>query len=261
LTELAQVDVERGYAEINRVDQLRSITISADVDESEGNARETVLDMQESFMPQLAEQFPEVSVRWEGQQEQTTESVQSLVNGFFIAMFGMFVLLTLEFRSYFLPLLVLIIVPFGAIGAIAGHALMGMPLTMFSLFGFVALTGVVVNDSIVLIDFINRRVRDRMPLHEALLDSGRRRFRPVLLTSVTTVAALLPLLLETSIQAQMVIPMATTLAFGLVASTVSVLLLVPTLYLIYGRWTAGAEASAAESDAADAAHQVASAPA
>ena len=198
LTELAQVEVKRGFSEINRVDQLRSITISADVDETAGNAMEIVDDLRANFMPDLQEEFPGVSVRWEGQQEQTTESVASLISGFYVALFAMFVLLTLEFRSYIQPLLVLAIVPFGTIGAIGGHAFMGMPLTMFSLFGMVALTGVVVNDSIVLIDFINHRVRDGMPLKEALIDAGRRRFRPVLLTSVTTIAGVLPILVETS---------------------------------------------------------------
>jgi len=143
--------------------------------------------------------------------------------------------LTLKFRSYFQPVLIMAIIPFGAIGALAGHWIMDLDVTMFSLFGLVALTGVVVNDSIVLIDFINHRVRDGVPLKEALVDAGRRRFRAVLLTSITTIAALAPLLFETSFQAQVLIPMATSLCFGLAITTVLVLLVVPVMYSVYAR--------------------------
>jgi HAE1 family hydrophobic/amphiphilic exporter-1 len=144
-------------------------------------------------------------------------------------------LLTIEFKSIVQPLIVLSIIPFGAIGAIGGHLLMGLPLTLFSIYGLVALSGVVVNDSIVLIDFINRRIKEGAPLNEALLDAGRRRFRPVLLTSVTTIAGVLPILLETQRQALVLIPMATSLAFGLMLTTVLVLVLAPTFYLVSER--------------------------
>jgi len=145
----------------------------------------------------------------------------------------MFALLTFEFTSYVQPLIILAIIPFGVIGAILGHMVLGLPLTLFSFFGLVALTGVVVNDSIVLIDFINARVRSGVPAQEAVVEAGRRRFRPVLLTSATTVAGLVPILLERSLQAQILIPMATSLAFGLLLATLLVLILVPTLYRIY----------------------------
>ncbi len=233
LSELAEIDVVRGYSEINRVDQKRSITVSADVDESQGNAREIVRAMQAGFMPELLSEFPTVQVRWEGQQEQTQESLQSLLIATCVALLVMFVLLTLEFKAYFQPLLVLAIIPFGFIGAILGHFLLGLPLTMFSFFGLVALTGVVVNDSIVLIDFINRKVRSGIPIDQALLDAGQRRFRPVLLTSLTTIAGLSPILFETSFQAQILIPMATSLSFGLLVATLLVVILVPTFYRIY----------------------------
>jgi hydrophobic/amphiphilic exporter-1 (mainly G- bacteria), HAE1 family len=131
--------------------------------------------------------------------------------------------------------MIMAIIPFGVAGAIWGHLLFGLPLSMFSLFGLVALTGVVVNDSIVLIDFINERVRSGMDLREAIIDAGRRRFRPVLLTSVTTIAGLLPIVMETSLQAQIVIPMAVALCFGLLFSTVLVLVMVPMLYQLYSR--------------------------
>ncbi len=152
-----------------------------------------------------------------------------------IALASMFALLTVEFRSYVQPLIILGIIPFGIIGAVFGHAILGMELTLFSLFGLVALTGVVVNDSIVLIDFINHRIADGLPLKEALLDAGRRRFRPVLLTSMTTIVGLAPILKETSFQAQILIPMAASLIFGLILATGLVLFLIPTYYYLYAR--------------------------
>jgi HAE1 family hydrophobic/amphiphilic exporter-1 len=151
-----------------------------------------------------------------------------------VAMLATFVLLTVEFTSYGQPLVVMAVIPFGIVGAIWGHAFMGLPLTLFSILGLVALTGVVVNDSIVLVDFINARIRSGTPLREAVLEAGQRRFRPVLLTSMTTIAGLLPILNEKSFQAQLVIPMATSLCFGLLLSTLLVLVLVPTFYLVYG---------------------------
>ena len=246
LTELADITIQRGYSQINRLDQRRSITITADVDERRGNAKEITAVMKDSFVPELLKrpEYDGISVRWEGQQEQTEESMGGLARGLAIALVVMFALLTLEFRSYVQPLIILLIIPFGAVGAVAGHVLMGMPLSLFSVFGIVALTGVVVNDSIVLIDFINHRVRDGTPLREALVDAGNRRFRPVLLTSLTTIAGLLPILLETSFQAQFLIPMATSLSFGLLFATLLVLILVPVFFSIYYRLTHKAQPAA-----------------
>lgn len=237
ILELADVKVQRGFSEINRIEQMRSITITADIDESMANAYNVVANLRNEFMPQLLEKYDGVRVRWEGQQEQTTESLESLKLGLFVALIAMFVLLTMEFRSYLQPLMILAIIPFGIIGAIWGHFLQGMELTMFSVFGLVALTGVVVNDAIVLIDFINHRVRDGLPIKEALVDACSQRLRPVFLTSVTTIAGLMPILLERSFQAQIVIPMATSLCFGLMASTLLVLIMVPTLYYVYALLT------------------------
>ncbi len=233
INELAQVDLQRGFSEINRVDQQRSITIAADLDETTANADEIIGVLKDNYMSQFKSMYPNVSVRWEGQQEQSRESMGSLAIGFFVAIMCMFVLLVLQFRSYAQPILILLIIPFGMIGAVWGHGLLGLPLTLFSMFGLVALAGVVVNDSIVLIDFINSRVRAGDPPLNALLEAGQRRFRPIMLTSMTTIAGLLPLLTEKSFQAQLLIPMATSLAFGLMVSTVLVLLLIPVLYLLY----------------------------
>jgi HAE1 family hydrophobic/amphiphilic exporter-1 len=236
LQELADITVARGYSEINRLGQKRSISVVADIDVATSSLTSGQItgDMERRLMPGLLEEFPLVRVRWEGQREQTNESLRSLGVGFIVAVFAMFVLLTMEFKSYLQPLLIILVIPFGFSGAVYGHALMGMPLTLFSMFGLVALAGVVVNDSIVLIDFINHRVRAGHPLREALREAGCLRFRPVLLTSITTIGGLTPLLLERSFQAQFLVPMATAMAFGLASTTVIVLLLVPVMYSFFG---------------------------
>lgn len=235
--EVADVNLEQGFSEINRLDQRRSVTITADVDEATANADLITQDLQNNFLPQLLKEHPELSVKWQGQREQSQESVGSLAVGFAVAIMAMFILLVLQFKSYIQPLLILAIIPFGLIGAIWGHALLGLPLTLFSMFGLVALSGVVINDSIVLIDFINSRIQSGIPLEEALVESGPRRFRPILLTSLTTIAGLAPLLLEKSFQAQLLIPMAASLAFGLTLTTFLVLILIPVFYSVYYRLT------------------------
>ena len=234
--ELADVSVQRGYSEINRLGQKRSITVTADIDVAKSSltSSQVTADMEKRLMPTLLAEYPAVRVRWEGQREQSNESLRSLGVGFVVALFAMFVLLTMEFKSYFQPFLILAAIPFGIAGAVFGHAVMGMPLTLFSMFGLVALAGVVVNDSICLIDFINHRVRAGHPLREAIRESGCLRFRPVLLTSITTIGGLLPLLLEKSFQAQFLVPMATSMAFGLMMTTALVLILVPVMYSFFG---------------------------
>ncbi len=234
ISELADIHVQRSYSEINRLNQLRSITVLADI-EGDANAHKITKNLRKEFMPKLLARYPGLRVRWEGQQEQTQESIDSLMFGLFVAVLGMYALLTLEFRSYMQPLLILFAVPFGFIGAALGHVVMGLEFTLLSVFGMIALTGVVVNDAIVLIDFIDHRLEAGMGLLDALVEAGRRRFRPVILTSVTTVAGLTPMLLEKSFQGQVLIPMATSLAFGLMGSTVLVLVLIPAMYYVYAR--------------------------
>jgi multidrug efflux pump subunit AcrB len=240
ITELAEPVVVRGYSEINRLDQQRSITITADLDATEANSQQIADSLRKLyFAGDFRQKFPNVSVNWEGQQQQTFESITSLGIGSALALLAMYILLVVEFRSYFQPLLIMAIIPFGIIGAVWGHAFMGLEVTLFSFFGLVALTGVVVNDSIVLVDFINHRVRSGMDQRTALLEAGRRRLRPVFLTSLTTIGGLVPMLLEKSFQAQFLVPMATSIAFGLMLSTVLVLFQVPVffqLYLIVSDW-------------------------
>jgi multidrug efflux pump subunit AcrB len=251
LGELADVKVTRGYSEINRLGQKRSITITADIDATSSlTSGQIVADLQQQLMPTILEQNPAVRVRWEGEQEQTNDSLRSLGLGFTVSVFAMFVLLTIEFRSYLQPLLILTAIPFGAAGAVFGHAMLGMPLSLFTMFGVVALSGIVVNDSIVLIDFINQRVREGRPLKLAIREAGCVRFRPVFLTSITTVGGLLPLLFDQSFQAQFLIPMAAAMTFGEMVTTVLILIMIPVAYSFIG-------GSVDEGRDGDAAHPVA----
>jgi hydrophobic/amphiphilic exporter-1 (mainly G- bacteria), HAE1 family len=233
ITELAEIKVQRGYSEINRLNQKRSITVSADVDEAKTNAAQVIADLKASTLPELIKQYPTLSVDWEGQQQQSQESMASLGVGLVIAILAIYILLVIEFNSYFQPFIIIMIIPFGFAGAIWGHGLLGIPITLFSVFGMVALTGVVVNDSIVLVDFINSKARSGMPLRQALAEAGLRRMRPVFLTSITTIAGLAPMIMEKSFQAQFLVPMAASLAFGLGLTTLLVLFQVPVLYLFY----------------------------
>ncbi len=237
ITELADIATPRGYSEINRLDQMRSITVSAEIDTAQGNAALVATKLKETLVPELLTKYPSLRFRWEGQQQETAESFSSLVIGFSAAMLAMYLLLVFEFSSYLQPFIILTVVPFGIVGAIFGHAFMGLPLTLFSMFGIVTLSGVVVNDSIVLVDFINQCIRQGMPVNDALMTAGSRRLRAVFLTSVTTIAGLFPMLSEKSLQAQALIPMATSLAFGLFASTSLVLLMVPFLFKTYALLT------------------------
>ncbi len=234
INELADVSIGRGPSEINRVNRLRSITVFADVDEAVASTSDIVNDLKATALPAVLDSYPQIDVLWKGQQQQQSESTQSMWIGMFCAIIGMFALLTLEFRSYLQPLLILMIIPFGIVGAILGHLLLGLPVSFFSAMGLIAMTGVVVNDSIVLIDFTNMKLREGLSLNQALYESGLRRLRPVFLTSATTVVGLLPMVFETSFQAQLLIPMATAICFGLMMTTALVLVLLPAVYSVYG---------------------------
>lgn len=232
IEEVADIKPGRAYSVINRVDRKRVIAVISDLDESIGNSSKIVADLNENFLQRLIERYPGLSYDLEGQEKRTRESLDSLKKGFTIALMGIFLLLASQFKSYIQPIIIMAAIPFGLIGAILGHLVMGLHITMISIFGIVALCGIVVNDSLILIDFINRASRKGMEIETAVFESGKVRFRPVLLTSVTTIAGLLPLLLERSFQAQFLIPMAVSISFGLLASTILTLLYVPALYLI-----------------------------
>jgi len=232
IEEVATMTHGRGYSVIRRVDRKRVITVSSDLDESIANANKIVSDLKENFFPTLIQRYPGLKYDLEGQEKRTRESLDSLKRGFLLALMGIFLLLASQFRSYIQPVIIMMAIPFGLIGAIIGHLITGLQITIISIFGIVALSGIVVNDSLILIDFINRSEHKGAEIYDAVVESGRDRFRPVLLTSVTTIAGLLPLLLERSFQAQFLIPMAVSISFGLLVATVLTLLYVPALYMI-----------------------------
>jgi multidrug efflux pump subunit AcrB len=228
----AEVASARGPSSIARTDRRRVVNVTADVDDEEGNTNEILADLRSEVLPRLLADYPDIRYSLEGQQQEQRETMSGLMRGFAIALLGIFALLAIPFGSYAQPLIVMSAIPFGFVGAIWGHVVMGYDLAIISVFGIVALTGVVVNDSLVLVDFINRAHRTGMPVKEAIAAGGATRFRPILLTSLTTFAGLTPLLLERSLQAKFLVPMAISLGFGVLFATFISLVLVPCLYLI-----------------------------
>jgi multidrug efflux pump subunit AcrB len=228
----AEASLGRGYSTIQRTDRRRTINVTAEVDETRANANELLADITENVLPPLLDDHPGVTYSLEGEQRDQNEALESLRSGFLLALLIIFALLAIPFRSYIQPLLVMGVIPFGIVGAIWGHVVMGLNLTILSFFGIVALTGVVVNDSLVLVDFINRLRASGLSIQEAIREAGVARFRPIILTTVTTFAGLTPLLLERSLQARFLIPMAVSLAFGVVFATFITLILVPVSYQI-----------------------------
>ena len=232
LLQAAEIIEGDGFSEINRTDRKRVINISAAVNNELNNAQEIISDLKQNLLPQLVADYPGLSWDMEGEEKERKESLVSMLGGFKLAMIAIFTLLAIPFRSYTQPLLIMAAIPFGAVGAVLGHSIMGHDLSLLSMFGLVALSGVVINDSLLLIDKANRNRREGMPLYDAIVAAGTRRFRPIILTSLTTFFGLLPMMLETSVQAQFLVPMAISLGFGILFGTGVILLLVPALYII-----------------------------
>ena len=232
LTAIADIEVGRGYSRINRVNGQRTVLVQGDVDVTIANANEILGDTAKRFFPGMAKRYRGVSVSLQGQNKEAQTTQRSMLTGFSLGLIGVYLLLSFQFKSYIEPLIVMVIIPFALVGAIAGHVLLGLDFTMPSMLGFVALAGVVVNDSILLINFTKHYHGDTQSVAEAAPLASAARFRAILLTSLTTIVGLLPLLAETSLQAQILIPLVTSLAFGLMATTVLVLFLVPAMYSI-----------------------------
>jgi multidrug efflux pump subunit AcrB len=228
---VARVSPGTGFAAISRTDRQRTVDVVTDI-EPGGNANAIISDLNESFLPRLLATYPGMTYSFEGEQREQGQTLDAIRKGMLLALVAIFALLSIPLRSYVQPLLIMAAIPFGMIGAVIGHVLLGHPLSMPSLMGVVALAGVVVNDSLVLVSYVNAQRRKGVSLTEAVRNSGAARFRPILLTSLTTFAGLLPIMTETSFQAQFLIPMAISLAFGVLFATVVTLLLVPALYLI-----------------------------
>lgn len=226
-TEVATAAVGQSYATIQRVDGQRIVTVSASVDEKVANADEINADLGARFLPAMIQDYNGLRFSFGGEQRERADSLQSMLYNFVIAMFVVYVLLAVPFKSYTQPFVVMSAIPFGIIGAVWGHALLGINLALLSLFGIIALSGVVVNDSLVLLSFYNQLRKEGMSRDQALIEAGAQRFRPILLTSLTTFFGLLPMILEKSVQAQFLIPMAVSLAFGILFATFIILIGVP----------------------------------
>ncbi|MBT6660520.1 MAG: efflux RND transporter permease subunit, partial [Verrucomicrobia bacterium] len=230
--EVADVTYGRGYESIRRIDRRRSVNVTADVDPATGNTQLINQSLETEVLPAMQREFPGIYWSFEGEKSEQAETLDSLGYLYVIALIIIYALLAIPFNSYIQPLIVMAAIPFGLIGAVWGHVVMGMDVTILSGFGVVALTGVVVNDSLVMVDYVNRKRSIGLSEMESARQAGFSRFRPILLTSLTTFAGLTPLLLEKSLQAKFLIPMAVSLGFGVIFATVITLILVPAMYLI-----------------------------
>jgi multidrug efflux pump subunit AcrB len=208
--------------------------VTADVDPSVGNPGDILTDLAASAMPEIAGRYAGLDWSFEGERQEQQDVLGGLLRGALVALFAIYGLMAIPFRSYLQPFVVMTAIPFGVVGAFLGHMIVGLDANVLSMFGMVALAGVVVNDNLVLVDAVNtrRRLDPGGALLQQVVDAGATRFRPILLTSLTTFAGLTPLMLETSLQARFLIPMGVSLAFGVAFSTAVSLLLVPSLYLI-----------------------------
>jgi multidrug efflux pump subunit AcrB len=229
---VATYRVEAGYQKLERLDRLRTLEVEADVEANGPPPRAIVQSVFRDYLPKWQQQYPDLFVNLDGELQEEIEFREATVRLMALAMMVIYALMAVAFRSYWQPLLILTAVPFGLMGAIFGHMILGWQVSMFSIMGVTACAGVVVNDNLVLIDRINRLRDEGAELVNALLQAGEDRFRPIILTSLTTFVGLLPIMSETSVQAQFLIPMVTSLSFGVLFATGVTLVLVPALYLI-----------------------------
>ena len=231
-SQVAVVEPGRGFASIRRVDRNRAVNVTASVDAAVTSSGQVVSDLEARILPEVLASYPGVFYSFEGAQAEQVDAVAGLQLGFILALLMIFALLAVPLRSYVQPLIIMSAIPFGLVGAVWGHFIMGLDVTMMSMFGLVALSGVVVNDSLIMVDFINRKRRLHLDIATAVREAGVNRFRPILLTSLTTFVGLVPLMLSKSFNAAFMVPMAVSLAFGVLFATFITLMLVPTAYLI-----------------------------
>jgi hydrophobic/amphiphilic exporter-1 (mainly G- bacteria), HAE1 family len=232
LSVVADIEEVRGWARIHRVDGQRTVSVHGDVERAVVNAQQLLAIAQAEFIPGLLQRYPEVSFDLQGEGKESAKTGQAIVRNVLLGLIGVYFLLALQFRGYLAPITVMLVIPTALIGMVFGHMALGLDLTMPSIVGMASLFGVVVNDSILLVVFIREERAKGIPVLSAAKHAGRARFRPILLTSITTVAGLTPLLLEKSLQAQILIPMAASLAFGLMTATIAALFMVPAVYCI-----------------------------
>ncbi|MBW8192157.1 efflux RND transporter permease subunit [Neiella marina] len=229
---VADITIQDGYSAITRINGVRAIDVSASIDKATTESETVRKDIEEDFMALLQERYPDVKYGLDGASLEEQEAMSGLLQAFAVALVVIFALIAIPLKSYAQPLIVMSVIPFGMIGAIVGHWVLGISVSVLSLCGIVALAGVVVNDSLIMVDFVNRARAEGLRLYDAALMAGGQRFRAIVLTSLTTFFGLIPIVLERSLQAQIVIPMAVSLAFGILFATVITLFMVPCLYLI-----------------------------
>ena len=230
--QVADIELGKGYDSIIRVDGQRSVTVSAAVDKDIAEPNEVTMEMITRVIPEIMKKYPRVEFKLQGNSREQMEAMASLAQGLLFALFAIYALLAIPLRSYTQPLIIMSVIPFGIVGAILGHLMLGHAVSVLSICGIIALSGVVVNDSLIMVDFVNRARQEGHRLMDAAISAGTQRFRAIILTSLTTFMGLVPIMFERSLQAQVVIPMAISLAFGILFATVITLLLVPALYVI-----------------------------
>jgi multidrug efflux pump subunit AcrB len=236
---VARAEVRQGLLKATRINYQRAVEVTAEVDKNLVEPDKVIKDIEKNVLPGLIDKYSGLSYGLSGMAEEEAKIARSMAIGFSLALFGIYALLAIPTRSYLQPLIIMGVIPFGVIGAVVGHWLTGHPVSMMSAMGIIALSGVVVNDSLILVDYVNKAVARGKDLQHAVMDAGTRRFRAIMLTSLTTFFGLVPMLMERTTQAQDIIPMAISLAFGIVFATVITLLLVPSLYMILddlNRW-------------------------
>ena len=233
---VATLDFQRNYVRIQRIDGLRTISVYGDVDNSKVSSASIIAQFQTEQAPKLKIKYPGLRFDFEGQSKDSAKTAASMGKGFLLGLFGVFVILSYQFRSYLEPFVVMLAIPLAFIGVVWGHFLLGHALSMPSMMGFVSLAGIVVNDSILLVQYIRHHVDEGDSVHDSVVKASRERFRAVFLTSMTTAAGLLPLLTETSLQAQVIQPLVISIVFGIFASTLLVLFMIPAAYSILADW-------------------------
>jgi multidrug efflux pump subunit AcrB len=232
LSSLAEFTLQRGLTRINRVNGERTVTITADVDSTIANTTEVITVVKATAVAEISQLYPDISVSYEGEIKNGAETGKSMGQKFLFGLIGVFIILSFQFRSYFEPLMVMLAIPLALIGVLWGHFLLGYNMTMPSIIGFISLAGIVVNDSILLVAYIKKHQVEGMDTHQAAVLASKERFRAIFITSATTIAGTVPLLLETSLQAQVVQPLVVSIIFGMSVSTLLILLVLPSIYVL-----------------------------
>ncbi|MDZ7868906.1 MAG: efflux RND transporter permease subunit [Rheinheimera sp.] len=230
--QIASYTLQPSYSAITRVDGVRAVTVSAAVDKSRVEPGKVIKELQEGILKTLPDQYPGLKTSLGGASLEESDAIRDLMLAALLALFCIYALMAVPLKSYSQPLLIMSVIPFGLVGAMVGHVVLGLDMSIMSVFGLIALAGVVVNDSLIMVDFVNEARERGVALRDAVVDAGTQRFRAIILTSLTTFLGLAPIILERSLQAKVVVPMAVSLAFGILFATVITLLLIPVLYLV-----------------------------